>query len=523
MSYQGFVSSQAELDPALAAYSASPDQHNWTGQQPAFPSQDSAQFPTLSGYPQSNQPPIGGNAFGSAGLSGLGHSPGFEPNQYQLNQHAPHWPISNNLAINTTQPSYPDGPAPTASQPITLVPSPTAYRFDSGVFDWGQAKQRGGNGFIEMEDNYDYGTPSYVGSWGSSVSQNPDQPESILYSEPASFAQANKPSELKFVWDRQATLQPGTQLSTDNVTTLTGMQQYREPEGYDDFAGSQDGRSASPAPSAWATESVGLEHDHSSQPHDDSTMTTAAAFEQLMGPSRNASPARSPPAPPSQSDQFATLANPAWPSISSPALSPPIISAPSVTRASPALPQLTIPSGLEAPSLNLIQPTPASAAPRPPKGKGTLELERVLGMFTNQGDRVSSRLTIRSSLVGALTWRARHCLLSLLACVRAARLSPGRAGLGSPWARPLLELRRLRSSLLCTGGEGGFYSQLTDDPFFPPHLFSLFFLLSDPLSKWRRCTFRCPLRSTRSTLRPTSPASPRPCPTPRTPSRTPRS
>ena len=388
MSYPSFVTSQAEYLAAMSAYSA--DQQAWTGPSTTFPTQHPSAFSPAPGYSHSVEPPAIPAGFSQADLGGFSNPHGLAGAQFDAQAAPSNWP-TNNLAINTSQSGLtPGSVAPVGTQPITLVPSPTAYRFDSGVFDWGEAKQRGGNGFIEMEDNYDYGTPSYVGSWGSSFSQGPpDQSHSILCSEPGSFAQANKPSELKFVWDRQATLQPGAQLSTDNVTNLTGMQQYRDPDGYDDFAGSQDGRSASPAPSAWATESVGLEHDNSATQQDDTTVTTAAAFERLMGPSRNHSPAQSPPGPPPHADQFATLADPAWPSVSSPALSPPIVSAPSVTRASPALPQLTIPSGLEAPSLNLIQPTPASAAPRPPKGKGTLELERVLGMFTNQGDRVS--------------------------------------------------------------------------------------------------------------------------------------
>lgn len=274
------------------------------------------------------------------------------------------------------------------SQPIGLVPSPTAYRFDSAVFDWGEAQQRGGNsGTVQMDSFESYGTPSYYGSYGSDFSQGGGGGGSLLYSEPASFAQMNQPSsfaagpsgDLKFVWDRQATLQAG-KLSMDNVGNstgnLAGLQSYREPDGYDNA--SQDGRSASPAPSAWASD-LGVEHDMEGTVDD--TTATAAAFSQLMGASRNNSPAKSPPAP---TDQFATRTNPTWPAVSSPALSPPVLNVPSVTRASPALPQLTIPSGLEAPSLNLIQPTPMSAAPRPGKGKGTLELERVLNMFTTK-------------------------------------------------------------------------------------------------------------------------------------------
>lgn len=46
-------------------------------------------------------------------------------------------------------------------------------------------------------------------------------------------------------------------------------------------------------------------------------------------------------------------------------------------RASPALSPLAIPSGPPTPSLNLTEPTPATARPRRRKGKGTLELERV--------------------------------------------------------------------------------------------------------------------------------------------------
>ncbi|GAA5933029.1 hypothetical protein JCM1841_003221 [Sporobolomyces salmonicolor] len=319
--------------------------------------------------------------------------------------------FASNLAVGLAQglpapltaghPSLPLGiyPSTSVQRPVPFQPVPSSFstqaipvhpstsfpqpRYDSNSFE----------DFLE-DSSYSFGTPSYVGSWASSQSFGAASPApSDIYSNPSSY---NEPTAFDIRY--QQAQQLPQQLPFDPVHNqffaasqpadrIMPSDAAFEGDTRNTGGSAEDGRRGSaperdltliiPRRSGSGGYGTAVTRHDTQRPY--AYKRSSSGFSSYLNYA--ASPTeRTRPATPAYSATRSTVFEGSALSDSPPTSTVPLFhSAPAPVSAAPSLTPLEIPN---TPCLSLTGPTPETARPRDrPKGRGTLELERVLGMW----------------------------------------------------------------------------------------------------------------------------------------------
>lgn len=280
-----------------------------------------------------------------------------------------------------------------SSQPIDLSAF-NRIQFDSNSFDDYRTPQLG------QEEHYEANTPSYCGSWTSDFSSsasptrysNPTPPRYHLHESP-SFEHLYQEAANK---TRQLSLEQNTEMPPFDSTAFDepSVDQAHHGGSEDLEASMNDGKDrdmtlmmprtdGAQVPGGIATNGSAGTGGAAQRPF--AYTRSSSGFNSFLNYANSPTTERGRPATPAYSATRSTVYDPisdstatsGAPAVSVGSFSPPVATSTSSANGTPALSKLQIPTG---PSVSLTGPTPETAKPRP-KGRGTLELERVLGLW----------------------------------------------------------------------------------------------------------------------------------------------
>ncbi|GAA5889352.1 hypothetical protein JCM5296_006337 [Sporobolomyces johnsonii] len=298
----------------------------------------------------------------------------------------PPQPLSTHPSTFVQQPvPFQSAPSFFSTQAIPLHPS-TSFpqpRYDSNSFE----------DFLE-DSSYSFGTPSYAASWTSSQSLGAASPApSDIYSNPSSSY--NEPSAFDIHYQQAQQLPqqlpfdpvPDHFFAASHPANIMPYDAAFEGDTRNTGGSAGDGRRGSaperdltliiPRRSGSGGYGTAVTRQDTQRPY--AYKRSSSGFSSYLNYA--ASPTeRTRPATPAYSATRSTVFEGSALSDSPPTSTVPLFhSAPAPALAAPSLTPLEIPT---TPALSLTGPTPETARPRDrPKGRGTLELERVLGMW----------------------------------------------------------------------------------------------------------------------------------------------